>query len=432
MVKTYKAFTKALHDNMFRLKGKFDCANEYIRRSLTSTEFMNLPKVRADRLFPYYFKHSEENSVKGIVEYSAVLPPNPIDGTPTRRVTCVNVKRHGTLVQHIQDRTVVYLGGDHSDLHSSMENTARSFSDSQDCKYVQYNSPTTVAGPGAFEEEDLYISSPFPDTWRGTEDGLNVGIAKLKTGHFLYWATDCSPAPGQQLSALPLRDVPKCAFLGDRGIRFQSWPIFVNDEPVNHFEIFEGAWVMRGHHLVQEAQEGAYPAGVLDRLRGGFFRGCGKEVMPSLSCILSLIMKAKQSVEQYGGKMFGFDETPDGIIQCDIQSLSAHVRVPVDALLAFISTYSSSYMLFRGTVDFLRRRDMEGIFEITKPLPVGRWMRGRVLDTGTGLLYYVPARKYFEVECKDGVSWLSEYNGPGTAVRKELKLAPLITGPRCA
>ena len=95
MVKTYKAFTKALHDNMFRLKGKFDCANEYIRRSLTSTEFMNLPKVRADRLFPYYFKHSEENYVKGIVEYSAVLPPNPIDGTPTRRVTCVNVKRHG-------------------------------------------------------------------------------------------------------------------------------------------------------------------------------------------------------------------------------------------------------------------------------------------------------------------------------------------------
>lgn len=53
-------------------------------------------------------------------------------------------------------------------------------------------------------------------------------------------------------------------------------------------------------------------------------------------------------------------------------------------------------------------------------------MRGIVQDTGTGLLHVTRSDKFYTVETKDGVSWLTEYKGPGIAKARELNLAPLI------
>lgn len=424
VVQLYKALARALDDKDFRLEGKFDCANAYVKTGMSTSQFRALPKVKADTLYPYYYRHSSD--VKGNLVYDKILPPS--GEAPTRRVSCINVKQAGELSELLPNGQVVYLGGEEHE-EKDIQQHSRSVDPNPHAKYVQYRPQAPLLGPGAVDNEDLYISSPFPQTWKGCETGgLNIALARLRNGHFLYWSTDCSPSPGSQISKLPFRHISTEFFHDQTGAIFQPWPIYVNDEPIQRFDLFEGAWVMRGTHLVEQVQDHDYPPGVLDRLRGGFFRGCATEVAPSFSRILSRLLKARQSVERHGGKMFGFNDTPDGVVQCDIQSLATHVRLPVDALLAFIPVYSSSFLLFRGTVNFLCMEEMQGVFEITKPLPTGRWMRGHLLDTGTGLLYSRSNNKYFSVANTGGVSWMTEYTGPGLPRRKRLVLEPVIAG----
>lgn len=420
----YKALARALDDKDFRLEGEFDCANAYVKTGMSTSQFRALPKVNADTLYPYYYRHS--SGVKGNLVYDKILPPS--GEAPTGRVSCINVKRAGELSEFLPNGHVVYLGGDHEETDLP-RHQSRSLDPNSHSKYVQYRPHASLVGPGAVDNENLYISSPFPHTWRGGETGgLNIALARLHNGHFLYWSTDCSPSAGSQISQLPFHDISTDFFYDRTGAIFQPWPIYVNDEPVQRYDLFEGAWVMRGTHLVQDVREHNYPPGVLDRLRGGFFRSCATEVVPSFSRILSRLLKAKQSVERHGGKMFGFNERPDGVVQCDIQSLATYVRLPVDALLAFIPVYGSSFLLFRGTVSFLCMEEMKGVFEITKPLPTGPWMRGQLLDTGTGLLYSRSNNKYFSVTNRGGVSWITEYTRPGLPLRKDLVLEPVIAG----
>ena len=179
---------------------------------------------------------------------------------------------------------------------------------------MRYKSHAPLLGPRAVDKGDLYISSPFPQTWRATDRGLNVGLAPLRTGHFLYWATNCSPSPGNQISLLPFHEIPKECFRDPAGIVLKTWPIYVDDEVVQQYDVFQGAWDMRGTHLVQDVNDQDYPPGVLDRLRGGFFRTCSREVVPSFERILPPPLKAKQSVQRLGGKMFGFIDKPGGIV----------------------------------------------------------------------------------------------------------------------
>lgn len=423
VVKFYKALTTALDDKLFRLGGKFDCANAYVKTEISSSEFRDLPKVEADTWYPYYYKHS--SALKGNLVYDNILPPS--GDPPTRRVSCINVKQAGDLSELLPDGHVVYLGGDHGE--KDLPNPQyRPVAPNPHAKYVQYKPHAPLLGPGAVDDEDLYISSPFPQTSRASDRGLNVGLALLRTGHFLYWATDCSPSPGNQISPLPFHEISTESFWGPAGVLLKSWPIWVDDEIVQQYDVFQGAWVMRGTHLVQDVNDQDYPAGVLDRLRGGFFRTCSREVDPSFNRILSRLLKAKQSVQRLGGKMFGFVDKPGGIVECDIQSLATYLRLPLDALLSFIPLYGSSFQLFRGTVNFLCLEEMKGVFEITKPLPTGPWMRGQLFDTGTGLLYSHSNHKFFSVTRREGVSWVTEYTGPGLSTRKDLVLAPFIAG----
>lgn len=55
---------------------------------------------------------------------------------------------------------------------------------------------------------------------------------------------------------------------------------------------------MHNTHLVQDVNDQDYPAGALDRLRGGFFRTSSRDVVPSFDRILSRLLKAKQSVQR--------------------------------------------------------------------------------------------------------------------------------------
>lgn len=53
-------FSRALEAKKFRLKGRFDCSNAYIKPGMTSAEFSSLPKLRADSWYPFYLQHTSE------------------------------------------------------------------------------------------------------------------------------------------------------------------------------------------------------------------------------------------------------------------------------------------------------------------------------------------------------------------------------------
>lgn len=172
-------------------------------------------------------------------------------------------------------------------------------------KDVRYNFDKAVAGPGGVESGDVRISSPFSNTWRGEVGDLNVGLANLRNGHFLYWGTPYQPGKGLQLSALPLKEIPIIEFYMLKEI--MCWPEEVGDDqvPESFLEsilerIIEGAWVTRGGRLVHEVDVEKYPAVVLDRLRGGFFRDHDDEVFTQVPRIWVRLKKTLASIERLG------------------------------------------------------------------------------------------------------------------------------------
>lgn len=402
--KAYKALSNAIDHKMFRLQGNYDCANHYIRLEMTNAEFRKLPKIEADMLFPYYFKHS--SLMKGIVNFSKVLPPSHMEHQ--RVIKVINVGTTGSLVNSISDGTVVYLGGNH-DAQGVAGKTATGNQKQMETstKYARYRYWNKY-GPGGDDTSGIVIASPFPRTWSAIESGLNVALAELHNGHYLYWGTEFQPQPGLQLSKLPLEHVPASSFWLPEEADF--WPF---DSNVSLEKVIKSAWVLRGDRLLQVLNPEECPSGILQRLQGGFFRQREKEVVPWLHRIEARLKKAMSSIERYGAETFGFSGKPGGVVECDVVKLASYLALPSEILLAFIGQFLSSHKYFQGTVSFLLCEQPGGIFKITSPVSVGPWMHGLATDTGSGLLYVSSTAKYFSIKSIDGVSWLSEYKGDG-------------------
>ena len=401
--KLYKALTKAIDRKLFRLRGRYDCLNEYIRTGLTESEFEALPVIRADVFCPYYYKRS--SSIMGEIAYNKIIPPG--NEGYRRRVFCINVKREGALDNLLPDRIVVYLGGLHdvsdggpSSLSRPADEETRKIS----TKYLEYRYDEVQLGPAGEDFEKILIASPFPKTWPRRTEGVNFALAKLRNGHFLYWTTYVQPDPGEQLCNLPLDEIPRAPF--NTPADFKTWPVYEGDTDLA--SIFEGAWVLRGDRLVLPVKDNDYPEGVLTRLREGFFRVPPREVFPLIYRIEPRIKKAIGSLNRYGASMFGFDEDPDGTIKCDIEGLACYLKLSSECLLAFMGFMLSSYRYFKGIISFLLTQKGEGKFMIEGAIPVGPWMRGVVTETNSGLLYVSTTKKYYSYETINEVSWLSE------------------------
>lgn len=289
----------------------------------------------------------------------------------------------------------------------------------------------------------VYISSPFTHSWRSLCGGPNVGFAKLRNGHFLYWSTPKIPDSGQQISDLSCLDVPRahaiasgvlrtmlsCQQLPENSKKCTFWPPEVEDESVIQAMI-EGAWVIRGNRLTENVDANEYPPGVLERLQGGFFRAELPVIDSDIWRIARRAKKAIQSIQRIGAKTFGFEDRREGLIGCKLSDIARHLRVDEQGLLGFMALYGSVEMLFSGSIGFLCIKDMNGPLEIMDPVPVGEWMRGSLYDTGAGLLYMEKSQRYFSVETIGEVSWLSDYTGPGIGEVRKLKLGRFLAYAR--
>lgn len=431
VVLLYKTLTEALNDGLFRLQGAFDCANTYVRGKVSRSTYGDLPIVTSDKYFPYFFQHS--SPIAGYIKYRKSLP---FANGEQRCVTCIDVKKTGgeDLNATIGNGEVVYLGGDHGvqQIAASEEKTSpneqhvgKRRKSSRYAIYREERPAYEKNNDGHPADCRIQISSPFPNTWCANGFGPNVVVGKQCNGHYLCSGTWDEPEDGLPLFKYPLDKVP----FGCSGIpkEYAVWPLDEDDEtPLD--TIFEGAWIIHGTRLSQDVDGCDCPQDVLDRFRGGFFHMGDREIDTHVTYIYSKMLKAMQSIEKYGPKMFGFSEKVGGAIACDIESVAAFIHLSEEVMLAFIAQFASRGTFFRGTMNFLGAEG-EGMLDIRKPLPLGPWMKGSVADTGTGLLFVDATQKYFSVDTRVGVSWVTEYTGPGITKPTKLRLGSFIASP---
>lgn len=209
---------------------------------------------------------------------------------------------------------------------------------------MSFKEESYVARPGSVEGYCVLMSSPFPDTWGEREEGLNIGFAKLRNGRFIYWDTCCPPSPGRQISRLPLEAVPYARLLG---LHKEERLFSMIDPQLSLEEVFEGAWVMRGESLVKLEDTDAYPAGVLERLEGGFFRRCNKVIRVNVLTMFHRLSKAMKSFERLGAQVLGFEEDDNEIVECTVEQLAEYFQLQPQGLLAFMTQVASPGRFFR-------------------------------------------------------------------------------------
>ncbi len=411
--KVYKALSIAIDAKMFRFIGVFNCANQYLLRG---DGYPEQGVLVADRPVPYCFH--DESPLRGAITFDEVLP------TPNgRHIVIVNVDNQGpTLTNTISSGTIIYLGGTHDEsvVQSKKSSSVHFCSAEEDELLFPVLSGPLELGPGASDDRIVISSSPWKRTYGGGNCGRNVGLAKLKNGNFLYWGTDCSPSAGCQLSPLPLSEIPLEFFPKESG-----WSPSLREPTAVLFpETFEGAWVMRGARLVQVVDEGLYPSGVLERLRGGFDRLSNITCNFSAFRVYNRVNKVLRLLEVTKGNLEGFRLVANGKYECTADTFSTVSRVSTYALGSFISSCGLSDNCFFD-IPFAARA-MQGSVKLVGGIPTGNWMVGRLIATSAGLLYCAFNDSYHSVENVNGISYVSPYIGEGISAAKNLNLAPLI------
>lgn len=275
----------------------------------------------------------------------------------------------------------------------------------------------------------LRTSSPRCKEPNGSDIiGPNVGIGKCSHDHIRFCGTKIMPSPGATISPLDFSSIPISQF-GHSG-QCPVWTVFRDGETFPQDCVFDGAWVIRGLVLSDvdyEMMADKVPPAILDMFRGGFFPvPMYVEIESNIIYVGNRFRKAVRAMDTSGAEMFGFKKE-NGIVKCPLKQLADLVRLTVEQLIAYLAQEGAMPTYFRGTISFLGVRKAEGKLEIVEPVPVGRWMAGTVVETGSGLLYVAVSRKYFSVETKGDVSFLTEYNGPAIMGRRELQLGKFLT-----
>lgn len=416
----YKAFTIALDHKLFRLNGPYECANEYISMHLSQNHFDALPVIEADTFYPYIFKH--QRTVRGVVTFDEVMQ----DNDEQRRIICVNVMRTGSLVYFIPNPKIIYLGGPNHHPGLSLNTSSHTIAKIEPEELPWRRAPLPEYLIGVTQRYScLRISSPFKTTWTYKSTGPNVGIATCSHGHYLYWATSDIPSSGAAVCEVNVSCIPIEAFRSVcRLCRLSGVAEDIDDSKYGNC-VFERAWLMRGHFLSEQDASlfgDAMPTGVVARLRGGFFLvPAYREVEADIPSISRQVCKTIRDICKSGCVKFGFTEE-EGVVKCRLGPLSKALGISVEILLAYFARFSSIEQYFRGTISLLCKWEAKGILDVCEPLPVGKWMTGRIVETGAGLLYVVESGKYLCVETKGDVSEVCKYNGDGVVERSEVCL----------
>lgn len=409
MKAVYKACANALDSGMFIFeRGEFDCANKFLQSA--NLYDGNKPALDPDRLFPKYFRR--ESPIKGRVTFERVFVGEHLGGT--RRIIVINLDTDEDLSQAIRHKSIIYIGGDHSqeELGFPQHNVTGSpiMEDGfQRSTRGQKNSASVCW----HEDEEIYrarhmlenvqTSSPLTNTWTafGTR-GPNIGMLMAKDGRYVYWPTECEPESGHVISRLAMNEVPFSSFDSEACFKRSYTDIEIEN-------LVEGAWVMRREWLNNDELKEELPPCLFTFLRSGFFRLEPRLIkidQPRLASRLRRLIRSLKAMTIPSRIGLGFYDTEESdVYECKLSDVARRVGTTVDALAALIAEACVGCTFFRGLVGYAGKR-CTGPLRITDATPVGEWMIGRLYDTGAGLLYNDCSGTFFTLRTIDCVSFL--------------------------
>lgn len=244
------------------------------------------------------------------------------------------------------------------------------------------------------------IRAPFEQTLRYDARGENVAILRSSAGH-VYWGTMHEPPPHMDVIEVDPRTAPADVLeaVMELGASITQCSM----------------WILRHGALRNHVGADSMPSDTLLRCRAGFVPHDLPKPFFTGHAALKLarrVLRLHKVLATFGGHNLGVRRIGNKF-KFSLRKLTSFLTCTSDQLAALIADSPTTAACFSGNVSYAAIHanhhhsddEPDGLIYLAQPVPAGKWLAGRFIDSGRGLVATNEAI-YYKVENFNNVSKL--------------------------